>query len=124
MAFIRTEDGYRHDESGLEIVRRGGLWGAYHEGKWVVMPRFKEPQAVLDRLSGKTKPKGPKGYREMVEYVLLNDDCGWQDEESRSGMIDFLASMISVHVLAEMFRKDEEQVASDIVDLHLKEQQS
>ena len=33
-----------------------------------------------------------------------------------------LASMISVHILAEMFRKTEEQVASDIIDLHLEEQ--
>lgn len=52
--------------------------------------------------------KGKHGYRESVEYVALNDEPSDLDVES-------VAGFISTDLVAFIFGKEREQVASDIV---------
>jgi hypothetical protein len=53
-------------------------------------------------------------YRRGIEYIALNDEPREMDESNMSGYA-------SVHVLAEVFQKDEKDVARDVVRYRVKQ---
>lgn len=56
-------------------------------------------------------------YREAVEYIALNDNSGSDDALD----VIEVASMISVDLIAFIFRIDLNKVAQDVIKVRLKE---
>ena len=59
-------------------------------------------------MTKRTRAKRP-GYREAVEWIALNDNSGYGDNE------EDVASYMTTHLISDIFGKPEEELAADIM---------